>query len=204
MDVQLNFINRANIVNHLPIVITMGCGEYITPVAWRVIENCGKGENHPFVVPADITIATLNDEFGNFTPQVVAQPGQQYTHALDDNGYDTLTLTGKAETPDGIDIVNALPSGTISPKIYRDGLLLGYGAAMAPGETVTVANEMTGKKTLTIVPMQVEQGGWIGSANLQFDFCFVSIDGVKSADLVKIDTEIPPPVFTFSLENVEG
>ncbi len=51
MDVKLNFVNRSNDVSNSSVVIfqkNVATDFDKTTVAWKVIENCGIGDHHPF------------------------------------------------------------------------------------------------------------------------------------------------------------
>ena len=50
MDIKLNFINLSNDVNNSQVVIfqkNVSTDFDELAVAWKVISNCGRGDNHP-------------------------------------------------------------------------------------------------------------------------------------------------------------
>jgi hypothetical protein len=76
MDIQLNFVNQSADSNNSQIVIfqknvAAGYGELA--VAWKVIQFCGFGDNHPFVYPMTMEVSA-SDSYGNYTPRLNAQP----------------------------------------------------------------------------------------------------------------------------------
>ena len=52
--IKLNFINRSNDQNNSQVVIfqkNVAADLDELAVAWKVIDNCGQGDNHPFNYP---------------------------------------------------------------------------------------------------------------------------------------------------------
>jgi hypothetical protein len=76
MDIKLNFINDSNDVNNSEIVIfakNEATDVQETAVAWQVIRNCGRGDNHPFVYPM-MTQVGASDSWGNLKTPRLAPP----------------------------------------------------------------------------------------------------------------------------------
>ena len=88
MDVKLNFINHSNDANNSQVVI---CQKNVATnfdelaVAWTVIQNCGRGDNHPFNYPMTMTVGA-SDSWGNYMPQLDAENGQLFQVTLNASG----------------------------------------------------------------------------------------------------------------------
>ena len=123
-NVKLNFINKSNDTNNSEIVIFQ---KNTTPdfdafaVAWTVIKNCGQGDNHPFIYPSE-TYVSASDSYGNFTPHLLAEPGQSFAMKLTPSG-DELEKNGSASSPKAIEIANDLSKGAINALVFKDGKL---------------------------------------------------------------------------------
>jgi hypothetical protein len=201
-DIKLNFVNNSNDTNNSEILIFQkneaASFEEIA-VAWKVIQNCGRGWSHPFVFATETYVAA-SDSWGNMSPLQPAANGQSFSVVQDPSG-DVLKLTGNAEAPNQIDVINGLPSAAISANIYRSGRLLAAKTGMAPGQ----------KAVFSFQPIiwigavvQVEEGDVISSAIMCQINTQISLTGVKSADIVMTGggPGKESTVFVFSLENV--
>lgn len=65
--IKLNFINRSNDTNNSNVVIfQQNVAENFDElaVAWKVIQNCGQLENHPFKYPMELQVSAGNS-YGN-------------------------------------------------------------------------------------------------------------------------------------------
>ena len=133
--IKLNFINRSNDTNNSSIVIfqtnvTQDLGELA--VAWRVIENCMPGDNHPFVYPNEVQIGA-EDSYGNFTPRYDVEPGEKWHMVQTQSGFE-LQLAGQpAGNATEFELANDLQQGAIDACVYRDGLLTAREPNIAPG-----------------------------------------------------------------------
>lgn len=201
-DIQLNFINNSNDVNNSSVVIfqknvASDVGELAT--AWLVIKNCGQGNNHPFIYPEVTTVGT-SDAWGNYTPQLPAMFGQQFSLVRSPSG-DSLTQTGASASPAELEILNNLSQGAINAGVYKNGALLLHATSISPQQKAVFQF----KPTIWIgVVSQVERGQLMNSAILSSIDTEISLLGVASADIVMTGggsgTSAEP--FTFSLENV--
>lgn len=202
MDIQLNFINQSNDANNSQIVIfqkNVAGGVEHPAVAWRVIENCGRGDYHPFVYPISAGITSM-DRWGNFTPMLDAREGQLFEVKREETG-DALVLAGPASNPMEIQVVNALPDGVIGAHLYRGEQLIASQANLAPGRRAAFQF----KPTLWIgVVSEVSQGEDLNAATLSQINTELSLLGIASADIVMTGGgpggESTP--FEFSLQNV--
>ncbi|NML07248.1 hypothetical protein [Sphingomonas sp. G-3-2-10] len=202
MDIQLNFINNSNDANNSQIVIfqknvAANYGELA--VAWHVIQNCGQNENHPFVFPMSMQVGS-SDSWGNYTPQLPAAHGQAFSVGMTAAG-DVLKASGAATSQNEVQVLNALPQGSVSAGIYKMGRLLATKPSVAPGQTAAFQF----KPTIWIgVASQVVQGEVMNSAILSEINTEISLLGIASADIVMSGGGAGPTAtpFTFSLQNV--
>jgi len=182
MDIQLNFINHSNDANNSSVVIfqknvTTNFDELA--VAWTVIQNCGVGDNHPFVFPMTMSVGA-SDSYGNFTPQLAAQSGQLFQMSQTASG-DELGYVGPGTSPTEIQIRNGLAKGAINANIYKSGKLLATKTSIAPQQKARFAF----KPTLWIgVCEEVVQGQVMNSAILSDINTELSLLGIASADIV--------------------
>lgn len=202
MGVLLNFINESNDSNHSQVVIFQknvadNFGELA--VAWKVIQNCGQGDNHPFVFPMSMQVGA-SDSYGNYTPQLDAQDGQMFQMALTTSG-DRLVPAGAGTSSREVQVLNSMPKGAIHANCYKDGKLLAARTSLAPQQKAVFAF----KPSIWIgVASQVEQGQVMNSAILSNIHTELSLLGIASADIVMSgggpDAHSTP--LSFSLENV--
>lgn len=202
MDIQLNFINNSNDANNSQIVIfqkNMATNFDEIAVAWRVIQWCGQGDNHPFTFPMEMKVAA-SDSYGNYTPQETAQNGQLFSMSLTTSG-DRLVQTGPGTSSTEVQVLNALPRGAINANIYKNGALLAAKTSIAPQQKAVFQF----KPTIWIgVASQVVQGQVMNSAIVSSVNTELSLLGISSANIVMTGggpgRDSSP--FTFRLENV--
>ncbi|MFM2059039.1 MAG: hypothetical protein RLY71_3424 [Pseudomonadota bacterium] len=203
MDIQLNFINQSNDANNSEVVIFQ---KNITPsfdelaVAWRVIRNCGQGDHHPFVFPMTMQVSA-SDAWGNYTPRLDAQNGQQFQMVLSASGNQLVQATSSSVSAREVQVLNALSKGAINANIYKDGKLLATKTSVAPQQMAVFQF----KPTIWIgVASQVQQGKVMNSAIISRINTEISLLGVASADIVMTGGgpgQGSQP-FSFHLENV--
>ena len=202
MDVQLNFINQSNDQNNSQVVIfqkNLASKENQLHVAWRVIENCGPDDTHPFTYPQAMQLS-VSDRYGTSTPRLDVGPGRKFTVSNSDSGL-TLAPTGSADKPTEVQVVNALAEGTIDANVYKDGLLLATRTSIAPRQTAAFEFE----PTLWIGTAQkVKQGAVITPAMVDQINTQISLAGITRANLIMTGggQGIPAPPLTFTLQGV--
>ncbi len=202
MDIQLNFINNSNDANNSQVVIfqkNIATDFDELAVAWLVIQNCGQGDNHPFVFPMAMSVGA-SDSWGNFTPQLTAQNGQLFTMQLTPSG-DMLTYTGAGTSMSEVQVLNGLQKGAINASIYKAGKLLATKTSIAPAQKAAFQF----KPTIWIgVASQIVQGQEMNSAIISSINTELSLLGIASADIVMTGggpgSNSTP--FQFSLDNV--
>jgi hypothetical protein len=200
MDIKLKFINRSNDVADNQVVIFQKnvAADYPT-VAWRVIEQCGPGEYHPFTYPMDLGV-TSTDAWGNYTPMLSVQEGQLYEVKRDMSG-EVLALAGAASSPTEIQVVNALPTGAVGAHLYRGERMVGLKTSLAPGQKAVFQF----KPTLWIgLASETVEGDSLDPAALADINTELSLLGIASADIVMTGGGPGPAAtaFAFRLENV--
>jgi hypothetical protein len=202
MDIQLNFINNSSDLNNSEIVIfqkNVLMEGLEVPTAWRVIENCGRSDNHPFVYSPGLQIS-VRDKWGNFTPRQNAKPGQAYEFQATKSGT-RLSATGAAASEREIQVTNGLDKGSVDvffhkndiPFVRKDDLAAGQMAAFDFRPTLWIG----------AVP-EVQQGEPMVPAVVDEINTEISLLGLASADIVMTGGGAGPGAKPrqFSLQNV--
>lgn len=202
MDIKLNFINNSNDANNSDIAIFQknGASEAKDDViAWKVIRNCDRGENHPFSFATDVQVAS-SDAWGNYTPRLTAEPGQQYTLATTASG-EQLQRSGPSDNPEQIEVINALEQGAIGTHIFKSGKLLAKKTAIAPQQKAVFAFEPV---IHVGVVSQMDEGDIMNAAERAEATTQFSLVGIASADIVMTGggPGRAATAFQFQLENV--
>lgn len=202
--IKLNFINKSNDTNNSSIVIFQqnvaeNFGEIA--IAWKVIKNCGRLDNHPFTFPMNFQVSA-SDSYGNYTPQLAADNGQAFEMIRDTSG-DVLQLSKvPATNPNEVEVRNNLTSGTIAANCYKDGKLLAAKIGLAPGQKAVFEFQPTIYIGAT---SQIEEGDFIDTAMTSQINTPLNLLGIISADIVMTGggpgSGANP--FYFSLENVQ-
>ncbi|WP_175654453.1 hypothetical protein [Burkholderia ambifaria] len=182
MDINLNFVNLSNDVNNSQIVIfqkNVSTDFDELAIAWKVITNCGRGDNHPFVFPM-LTTVSASDADGNYMPQKRADNGQLFNVSRSTSG-NVLALAGSAPTSREIQLRNDLSQGAITASVFKDNRLLAHKTGIVPGQKAVFEF----KPTLWIgTASQIEQGAVMNSAVLSDINTELSLLGIKRADIV--------------------
>lgn len=201
--IKLNFINNSNNLNGSSIVMFQhneaeDFGEIA--IAWKVIENCGKFDNHPFKFPLNFHVSA-SDSYGNYTPQFQTFSGQAFEMVKDNSG-DVLRLSSTpAVNPNEVEVQNNLRSGSIDAHCYKDGKLLAKRTALAPGQKACF--EFFPKFYIGVVS-QIEEGETINSAFISQISTAINLVGITSADIIITDCKSNQNshLFNFILKNI--
>jgi hypothetical protein len=201
--IKLNFINRSNDTNNSSVVIFQqnvaeNFGELA--IAWKVIENCGRLDNHPFIFPLNFMVSA-SDSYGNYTPQLAAYDGQAFDMVQSASG-DILQLSSvPATSPTTVEIRNNLAYGAINANCYRDGKLLATKTGLAPGQKAVFQFQ---PRIYIGVVSQVEEGDVMNSAIISQINSEINLFGITSADIVMTGggPGKSATAFTFTLENI--
>ena len=202
-NIKLNFINHSNDVNNSEVVIfqkNVATDFNELAVAWTVIKNCGVNDNHPFVYPSDSS-AAAEDSWGNYTPQMLANPGSRFEMVKDASGDVLVHSSQPASNPKEIEIANNLVTGAINARIYKSGKLLASKTQLSPEEKATFEF----KPTLFIgVASEIVEGEVMNSAIISEINTELSLEGIASADIVMTGggTGQDATAFQFQLESI--
>ena len=201
--IKLNFINRSSDINNSEVVIFQkNIAETFDElaVAWRVIQNCGRNDNHPFNYSLQFQVCA-SDSYGNYSPELNAYEGQSFEMVKNTSG-DVLQLSSTpAVSPQEVEIKNNLSTGAISGNIYRDGKLLATKTNLVPSQKGGVQF----KPSIFIgVASHVEEGEVINSVIIQQINTEINLFGIQNADIVMTGGGSGPGAiaFSFHLENI--
>jgi hypothetical protein len=202
-SIQLNLINHSNDENNSSVII-FGKGENESfeelAVAWQVIKNMGHGFTHPFTYDMGVSVSA-SDSYGNYSPRMPAENGNQYAMTLDAGG-DVFAFSKQAVSPAEIEIANNLPIGTIDAQVYRSGKLFAVKTGIAPGQKAVFEF----KPTIWIGAVsQIEEGDIMNSAIISNINTELSLLGITSADIIMTGGGAGPDAkpFSFTMENIK-
>jgi hypothetical protein len=202
--IKLNFINRSNDITNLSVVIfqkNVANDFDETVVAWKVIENCGIQENHPFTFSFDLNVCS-GDSYGNYTPQFNAFSGQAFEMLTTTSG-DMLQISSTPATNSTeVEVRNNLEKGAINANCYKDGKLLAVKTGLAPGQKA--AFEFQPKIYIGVVS-EIEEGEIMNAAIISEINSEINLFGITSADIVMSGggPGESSTSFNFTLENIK-
>ncbi|MCB9761844.1 MAG: hypothetical protein H6739_18585 [Alphaproteobacteria bacterium] len=201
-QINLRLVNQSADANNSSYVIfqkneAVDFGELA--VAWRVVQNLGIGDYHPFTYSLQFDVSA-KDAWGNFTPSMPAIDGQAYALSRSKSG-DTLAPDGTAVNPYEVEVRNKLPQGSIDACIFRDGKLLATKTGLSPAQKAVFRFK---PKIYIGAVSQIAEGAIIDSAILQSVNTELDLFGVSSADIVITGGGTGPnaTAFQFQLANV--
>lgn len=201
--IKLNFINKSNDTNNSSVVIfqkNVATDFDEIAVAWKVIENCGRLDNHPFTYPLQFQVSA-SDSYGNYTPQLTAYDGQAFEMVKSTSG-DILVLSSTpAVSMSEVEIQNNLLTGAINGNCYRDGKLLATKTSIAPGQKAVFEFQ---PKIFIGVVSQVEEGEVMNSAIISQINTEINLAGIFSADIIMTGggPGVGSTAFDFTLANI--
>ncbi len=198
--IKLNFINRSSDTNNVVIYQQNAAEDFgEIAIAWKVIENCGSLDNHPFTFPMNFQVS-VSDSYGNYTPQLTAYNGRAYDMVKSNSG-DVLQLSSTpATSPVQVEVRNCLTAGAINANCYRDGKLLATKTGLAPGQIAVFEFPPT---IYIGVVSQIEEGDVMSSAIISQINTEINLSGIASADIVMTGSgpgNSSP--YAFTLENI--
>ncbi len=203
MDIKLRLVNQSHDINNSSIVIfqknvAKDSDEFA--IAWRVIQNLGFQDYHPFTYPLNFRVGVGYD-WGNYTPDYAATDGQRWEWVRDRTG-DVLKLSSTPATNyEEVEIFHAQVEGAISGLIYRDGKLLARTTNISPGQKAVF--KFLPKIFLGVVS-QVEEGDVMDSAIISDINTEISLVGIRCADIIMTGGGGGPDAtqFQFNLANI--
>ena len=202
MDIKLNFINRSDDQNNSDVLIfgkNLVAQRNALAVAWMIIQNCGRGDNHPFVFPPEIELGAI-DSFGNHTPPFPAQPGQRFEMVRDRSG-DVLQLSKQPATAE-YEVQNSLPGTTyITAMACKAGKPYASVPYVGPNMIATFAFQPV---IYICAVSSASEGGIRDTATLTDSCTELPLQGIASADIVMTGGGPGPKAtpFRFTLQNV--
>lgn len=202
-SIQLTLVNQSEEEDDANVVLVtenFAPGYEATPLAWRVIQNLGRGDTHPFTFPLAFTIGA-QDSWGNDTPQQTAMEGQAFDMVQAASG-DELQLSGTpAKSEKEIVLRNKLPKGAVTANLFRDGLLTSTVTNLAPGQDG--AFSMKPEFRIGVI-RNVTEGTTLSGAELDEIPTRIVLLGILSADIVWQGGGTGPDAkpYTFKHENV--
>ena len=204
-EIKLNYVNHSNDTNNSSIVIFQqnvaeDFGEIA--IAWLVIKNCGRLDNHPFTYPLQFQVCA-SDSWGNYTPQLDAVDGQAYEMVKDPSG-DVLRISNAPATNAAeVEVRNNLLQGAINANIYRQGRLLAAKTNLAPGQKAVFQFH---PRIYMGVVSQIEESQVMNSAIIKTCNTEINLFGISSADIVMTGGGPGPDSrpFEFHLENINS
>lgn len=203
--IRLNFINQSNDTNNSSIVIfqqnvSESFGEIA--VAWQVIQNCGRLDNHPFVYPMEFQVCG-KDSYGNYTPQLTAEVGQAYEMVKDTSG-DVLSIASTpASSAAEVEIRNSMQKGAMDACIFRAGKLLATKTSIAPGQKAVFQFH---PRIYIGVVSQITESQIMDSAIIKSINTELNLFGLSSADIIMTGGGPGPSSseFEFALANINN
>lgn len=204
-NISLNFINQSNDTNNSSIVIFQqnvaeSFGEIA--VAWKVIKNCGRLDNHPFDYPMEFQVCG-KDSYGNYAPQLTAEVGQAYEMVKDSSG-DVLSIASRpASGAAEVEIRNSMQKGAMDACIFRAGKLLSTKTSIAPGQKA--AFQFHPRIYIGVVS-QITESQIMDSAIIQTINTELNLFGLSSADIIMTGGGPGPSSseFKFALDNINN
>ena len=199
--VSLRLVNQSSGSGPQVVIVQSNQGSADSPViAWRVIENLSPGWSHPFVYPSQ-TQLSVTDPWGNVSPALSIEQGQQAEVVMGPNGTELRLSSEHPENPAQFQVFNNLSQGAVAVNVLKDGLTLARTPNLGPGWRVAYQFQ----PSLFIgVASHVTQGEAVDSAVASALNTELSLKGIRSADIVMTGggEGSPPPPFQFRLENV--
>ncbi len=180
-DVLLNFINKSDTPRANVVIFQKNAALPFNEIAtaWRVIRNCGRGDQHPFSFPQVNTISA-SDAWGNFVPQMTANNGQMFEVAETSEG-EVLRYAGPSVLPGEIQFRSNIKKGSLNAWIYRDGKVLSSITNVVPGQRVSFRF----KPSIWIgFVKDVEEGELMSSAILSTINTEISLLGIRSGSII--------------------
>ena len=202
MDIQLNYINQSNDSSLSSVFFyqkNYSPDIKVTELAWKVIEKCGRDDNHPFTLPTEVGVNVV-DSYGNHTPIASTQPGEKLALLSKPSGH-RLVHVGQATSSAEIQVVNGLDQSAIAVTAYKNEYPIVTKTGVAP-------KQMALFQFTTIlfagVASQIALRQPINSLVMSCEPTELDLLGVASADIVLRGGGTGPSSrpFRFCLQNV--
>lgn len=170
--------------------------------AWRVIKRLGFQCSHSFTYSHEFEVG-VRDAWGNDTPNFLAAPGQRWEMLRDYSGNELRLSHCPATSYRETEIYNSLDEGSITARIYRDGLLVTEKANVSPGMKAVFRFE---PRIYIGIASQVDEGDVVDAAVLSDVNTSINLSGLRSADIIMSGRGQGPEAtrLSFALANVNA
>ena len=120
--INLRLVNQSDTPGELSFAIFQknGAPGFEGPARpWLIFRKLGHGDSTAFDFTTELKVA-VSDTYGNYTPQMTAEPGQKFQMIRSESG-DELVQHGETNDPEVMDVWNMLERGAIDAHCYRSG-----------------------------------------------------------------------------------
>ncbi|GGX30331.1 hypothetical protein [Aquimarina muelleri] len=200
-EIKLNFINQSADTNNSNVVIFQkNVAEDFEEIAiaWKVIQNCGRSDNHPFNYPMNFGVSASDSYV-----QLTASNGEVFDMIKSTSGNILQRSSFPATNANQIEVRNRLvEEEPIKVNLYKDGKLFAVKNSLFSGQKAVF--EFPPKIYIGVISELIE-GDVINSAIISQVKSQINLFGITSADIVM--TGGPRPggnsfPFNFTLENI--
>ncbi len=145
-------------------------------VAWRVIEDVGRGSSCEFNYPLETAVRASWNNGTCLTALLDSSIGRRYCVTEDDTGI-VIAADGDAGNTRSIDVVNDIRvSGGVSADLYKDGKLMMRKNVVAYGQKATFVLH---PKLYVGLASEIQEGSLLSSAVLDSDhFHELNVEGL--------------------------
>ncbi len=201
--ITLNFVNRSNDTNNNSVVIfqkNIAQGQKVNCIAWKVIKNCPPGFNHPISYTPSLSVSALDWKTKNLGI-LDATAGQAFDVSENDAGEASFQLNKDAKVSTEIEVSNNLSKGSINVNCYLDKQLFSVCNNIVPGQSAAFAFQPF--IFIGVIP-ELAEGELMNASLVSQIRQKISLEGIKSADIVMTGGGIgaEATAFSFELDNV--
>ena len=183
MYTDLTYINLSMDAN-LPRIIVLQKnleqGDNQSPIAWKVIRNCGYEWTHPFRFDWGLSVA-LADIHGNESPRISMDRQGIQRRVRTRTGGSIIVKAGPG--PMDISVSNQTTGESFIAKIYRSGRLLAVCPWIRPGEEVNFQFNTT---ILIGTGLRVAEGRQLHPGRLSDFKTQIDLSGLKKARILML------------------
>jgi hypothetical protein len=198
-DINITFINKSQDANNSRVVIfqkNTAPSYNDIAVAWKVIENIGMNNMHPFSYSTDYYISA-----GNTGMQIAVEKNSLY-EVLDENSTAILMQhPDKGDNKNGYTFINNLPFEIVSADVYSNGTIIASSQFVEPQQKVEFEFDPL-KLYIAEVNFDVYEGGQLPAEFLSDtgNYTEVSLEGIEETAIVCTRDENGHA--TFTLEDI--
>ncbi len=150
-------------------------------VAWRVIEDIGRGSSSEFTFPIETSVGATWSDGENQTARLNALIGRRYTVEKNSSGI-VLSENGDALDTKSIDVTNTIHTQNgISAQLYKDGRLMMEKKIVAYNQKATFVLH---PRLYWGIASEIVEGDALSSAVLDSDqFYELNIEGLSRVEI---------------------